>query len=146
MTLLSTVNCTAARFCYCTLIWFVAAVQRQSAFVVLSSFAVFIRVFIRLDIQVLHLLIRLTTGHTTVASACCSALLLMIFIHVFILLLTMVLIQPCPSWPSPSRDLILSLFTFRRRPSPGVACYHQRRWMRWPSSRPAGGEVVTCCQ
>jgi len=37
--------------------------------VVLSSFAVFIRVFIRLATQVLHQLIRLTTGYTAVASA-----------------------------------------------------------------------------
>ena len=62
----------------------------------------------------------------------------------------MVLSQPCPSSLSLSRDLILSLFTFRRRPSSGVraiisalGCVGRRRGHRaGKSSRAANNDVT----
>ena len=63
-------------------------------------------------------------------------------------LLIMVLSQPCPR--SPSRDLIMSLFTFRRRPSSGVrviinslGCARPRRGRRaGKPSRAANNDVT----
>ena len=69
------------------------------------------------------------------------------FLHQFLII---VLIQPCPSPPLPSRDLILLLFTFRRRPSSGVraiisalGCVGPRRGCRAGKSSRATNNDVT---
>jgi len=63
----------------------------------------------------------------------------------------MVLSQPCPSPPRLSRNLILSLFTFHRRPSSGVraiisalGCVGPRRGRRAGKSSRAANNDVTC--